>query len=64
LVVGIFEGEGLHSETARHRRAEKKTIEEEIRAVPVLMCQKAMRDFPKRCRLCCDVNGGQFEAIK
>jgi hypothetical protein len=42
----------------------KKTIEEEIRAVPVLMYQKAMRDFPKRCRLCCDVSGEQFEAIK
>jgi hypothetical protein len=42
----------------------KKTIEEEIRAVPVFMYQKAMRDFPKSCRLCCDVNGEQFEAIK
>jgi hypothetical protein len=28
------------------------------------MYQKAMRDFPKHCRLCCDVNGEQFEAIK
>jgi hypothetical protein len=42
----------------------KKTIEEEIRALPVFMYQKAMRDFPKRCRLCCDVNGEQFEVIK
>jgi hypothetical protein len=43
---------------------QKTTIEEEIRAIPVFMYQKAMHDFPKRCRLCCDVNGEQFEAIK
>jgi hypothetical protein len=42
----------------------KTTIEEEIRAIQVFMYQKAMRDFPKRCRLYCDVNGEQFEAIK
>jgi hypothetical protein len=42
----------------------KTTIEEEIHAIPVFMYQKAIHDFPKRCRLCCDVNGEQFEAIK
>jgi hypothetical protein len=42
----------------------KITTEEEIRAISVFMYQKAMRDFPKRCRLCCDVNGEQSEAIK
>jgi hypothetical protein len=54
---------GYLKETARHRQL-KKTVQEEIRAVLVFMYQKAMRDFPKRCRLGCDVNGEQFEAIK
>ena len=38
--------------------------EEEIHAVPINMYHKAMNDFSKRCQLCMDVNGKQFEAIK
>ena len=42
----------------------KLVIEEEIRAIPLNMYHNAMNDFPKRCQLCLDVNGEQFEAIK
>ena len=42
----------------------KLVIEEEIRAIPLNMYDNAMNDFPKRCQLCLDVNGEQFEAIK
>ena len=42
----------------------KLVIEEEIRAIPLNMYHNAMHDFPKRCQLCLDVNGEQFEAIK
>ncbi|KAJ9582309.1 hypothetical protein L9F63_003345, partial [Diploptera punctata] len=42
----------------------KLVIEEEIRAIPLNMYDNAMNDFPKRCQLCLDVNGEQFQAIK
>ena len=42
----------------------KLVIEEEIRSIPLNMYHNAMNDFPKRCQLCLDVNGEEFEAIK
>ncbi|KAJ9579241.1 hypothetical protein L9F63_024657 [Diploptera punctata] len=42
----------------------KLVIEEENRAIPLNMYHNAMNDFLKRCQLCLDANGEQFEAIK
>ena len=63
FVMVFYEGEGIFPETSRRRHAEI-VIEEEIRAIPLNMYHNAMIDFPKRCQLCLDVNGEQFEAIK
>ena len=36
-------------------------IENELQAIPTAMFRQAFRDFPKRCQLCVDNDGGLFE---